>query len=82
MIAKTEFNKLKGKNFMTPNVIEYLDLENGLMIEVSEGTGFNNRPIFGVTVINADGSRNHIDSDLFQTRLKAYIHVKTLDRKK
>ncbi len=81
MNAKAAFAKLKGMNFMTPNVIEFLDLKNGLMIEVSEGTGFDNKPIWGVTVINADGCQNFDDSGMFHTKPKAYAHVKKLESK-
>lgn len=79
MNARQAFTKLKGHNFMTPNVIEYFDLTNGLFIEVSEGTGFNNDPIFGITVINADGTQNHDKSTMFQSKDDAYGYVGTLE---
>lgn len=39
----------KGANFMTPSIRGYYKLRKGYA-ELSEGTGFNHQPIFGVTV--------------------------------
>ena len=41
---------LKGKNFMTPNIIEYGNTGN-FLYELSEGTGMSGQPIYGVTVL-------------------------------
>ena len=39
-----------GKNVMTPEVLSYHDTDDGLMIELSSGRGFDNAPIYGVSV--------------------------------
>lgn len=44
---------LKGKNIMTPNIIEFGEVGDNynLVYELSEGTGFSGEPVFGVTVL-------------------------------
>jgi len=41
---------LKGKNIMTPHIVEYGN-SGRFLFEISEGTGFDREPIFGVTVL-------------------------------
>lgn len=78
MKAEAAFARM-GKNFMTPNIIRYQDLPNGYMVELSEGTGFENNPIWGVTVLNADRTPNHNACDMFRSLKKAERHIKKLD---
>lgn len=40
-----------SKNFMTPNIIKRFS-EGLYHIEISSGTGFNNDPIYGITVLS------------------------------
>jgi hypothetical protein len=68
-----------GSNFMTPDVIRYQDLDNGLMVELSEGTGFDGQPIFGVTVLNADKTPNHEACEMFQSLKEAEQHIDGLE---
>ena len=47
----------KGKNFMTPDVlgryfVPYSKHRAEMVVEFSEGTGFNNDPMYGVTCAN------------------------------
>lgn len=56
-------------NFMTPHIIELIEHGNEL-IEISQGTGFNYEPIYGVTMFRWDGStfRNDIPgSQMFRS---------------
>lgn len=41
---------LKGKNIMTPHIVEYGNTGR-FLFEISEGTGFSREHIFGVTVL-------------------------------
>ncbi len=41
---------VKGKNIMTPDIIRY-GVAGKYAYELSEGTDFKHRPIFGVTVL-------------------------------
>lgn len=49
----------KGKNIMTPDVVEY-GKTGDLIFEISEGTGFNREPIFGVTVLDITDEENPV----------------------
>jgi hypothetical protein len=55
----TPFNNLKGKNFMTPDVVSIRRLNNGIWFELSYGTGFSNDYIFGVTLMDNKGTDFH-----------------------
>ena len=69
-----------GHNFMTPDLIRYQDCDNGYLIELSIGRGFDNDKIWGVTVLNSDGTRTH-DTDLsqmFHSRGGAERHITTV----
>jgi len=46
----------KGANFMTPRIIAYYRVRKRLYAELSEGTGFSQEPIFGVTVHDSYGN--------------------------
>lgn len=52
----TPFGKLKGKNFMTPDVVSIRKLDNGIWFELSYGTGFSNDYILGVTLMDNEGN--------------------------
>ena len=75
MKAKEAFAALGGTNFMTPSIIRYQDLDNGMLVELSKGRGFDNDPIFGVTVIDATGHQDHEASDMFHSQEEADKHI-------
>ena len=56
----------QGKNFMTPDVIEYITTPR-FLVELSEGTGFDHEPIYGVTVATLDGEPDHDRSQMFHS---------------
>lgn len=64
----------QGKNFMTPDVIEYIDTPR-FLVELSEGTGFDHEPIYGVTVATLDGERDHDRSQMFFSLDDAREHI-------
>lgn len=63
-----------GKNFMTPDVINYYKLIVGYA-ELSEGTGLNHQPIFGVTV-KPDVANTR--SRMFQSKHEALGYIESL----
>jgi hypothetical protein len=70
---------VKGKNVMTPNHVEYGDVDSGRVYEITSGTGFDNEPIFGVTVIaRTDGKLQMLAGGLFHALGDAREHVKNL----
>lgn len=71
-----EYWQGQGTNFMTPGIIEYIDAPNGKLIELSRGTGFDNEPIFGVSVADASGERLfEPDSQMFYSIEDARNHI-------
>jgi hypothetical protein len=73
----------QGVNVMTPLRLQFHDLSDGRMIEVSEGTGLVNEPIFGVSV--ADKTGQYMDTEteggsrLFRSRGDADAYVVALE---
>jgi hypothetical protein len=63
-------------NFMTPNVIEYMETET-LCVELSWGTGIFSDKMFGVTVVTRDGERTD-HSSCFQTKSEAMAYINSL----
>lgn len=43
-------------NFMTPNIVKAEQIDDKYIVELSEGTDFEHKPFFGVTVIEYDES--------------------------
>lgn len=83
MIVDTAARKfksvVKGKNFMTPDVIRYGETRSHFF-ELSEGTDLEGQPIYGVTVVDwathpADRKHNTKLSQVFHSRefAEAYI---------
>lgn len=72
-----EYYRTQGVNFMTPEVVEYIDA-NGYMIELSKGEGFDHEPIYGVTVATADGVRLYDESQMFHSESEARGYVEGL----
>jgi len=63
------------KNFLTPNVLSY-GKAGRLLWELSTGEGIEHEPIYGVTVINVDGGREHDLSGCFHSRAEAEEHIR------
>ena len=72
-ITNPPYGLFKGKNFMTPNVIEFFKLRHGYA-ELSEGRGIEHEPIFGVTVKPDNEKR----SKLFHSRAAALYYIEEL----
>ena len=68
--ASTVFKShVKGKNVITPNTLGYGFIGKQWVYEVTEGTGFLNEAMFGVTVVNAKtGELNRDMGQLCDTR--------------
>lgn len=68
-----------GRNFMTPEIIGYYKLRKGYA-ELSEGTGLNHQPIFGVTVQHhgTAGATDVAASQVFQSRQAARSYIEAL----
>jgi len=65
------------KNFMTPDVIGY-QVKKNRVVEISEGRGFENEKIYGITVRDYK-NREWKDPELskmFHSRRQADIHAK------
>ncbi len=69
-------------NFMTPDVLEVGKLHPCVAFEVSKGTGFEQEPIYGVSVVRVrcDGTTKRLTrlSEMFFSRRQADWHVYTL----
>lgn len=65
-----------SNNIMTPNILGYYYNEReGLSVELSEGRGLVNQPIFGVTVEPDPGQQK---SRHFQSRKEAEGYIEEL----
>lgn len=59
--AKQAFKAaVKGKNLITPIVVRY-GCKNGYVYELSRGTDFNNKPVYGITVLTLDQKSTDFD---------------------
>lgn len=60
MTAKELFyTKIRGKNIMTPKLIEFdWIVSQKVVYELSEGTDFKHKPIFGLTIVGEDIDRS------------------------
>lgn len=54
--GNSPFDKLKGYNFMTQDVVSIRKLDNGVWFELSYGTGFSCDYILGVTLMDEQGN--------------------------
>ena len=66
---------IKGRNFMTPNILGYISIPNGI-VELSEGT-FVKTNLFGVTVLKDDVHRRDL-SKSFNDWNDAIYYIKSL----
>ena len=78
---------MMGRNVMTPEKIEYRDVENispwksrGKVVELSRGTGMENEPIYGVTVRDWDGDTDPDDeSRMFWDQNEAAVYFQSIE---
>jgi hypothetical protein len=56
---------IKGNNFMTPRILGYVNLKNGIA-EISTGAKFLDLDMFGVTIVKHGVKSNH-DSKCFNS---------------
>lgn len=70
---------LPHKNFMTPNVIEYLTI--GIYeVELSSGNGIGGAPLFGVTVVSRATRERCLDLDRSFDNIKsAKLYINELN---
>ena len=67
----------KGKNFITPEVIDYYQSDD-YICELSSGPGiFNDKKVYGVTVVAIDGKPNEL-SDMFYSLKEAKAYINSL----
>lgn len=79
---KAAYGGHKGVNFMTPNIIREGKV-GSLHYELSEGRGFDNQPIFGVTVVEETEGGRHAAlrpdlSTVFQSKAEAEHYIASL----
>ena len=74
----------RGTNFMTPTVLAYYRGNHhgkSFYAELSEGTGMERQPIYGVTFRTSTGQRLELDpSGVFPSRSSAEHHIYTTGR--
>lgn len=64
-----------GRNFMTPNLVKY-GKRGRLVYEISSGTGMRQQPIYGVTVLEIDGTERSDLSTMFQSLREAEAYIR------
>lgn len=65
-----------GTNFMTPTIERRWTLSSGLHAELSSGTGMRNQPIWGATILSADGvSQYELSKGGFESRQDALDYI-------
>ena len=75
--AKKYWTK-QGENFMTPEILDYYESDDGKLIEFSSGTRFD-KTIWGVSVADAEGNRLYEpDSQMLHTWVQAQTHIAKL----
>lgn len=72
--AQSARSRFRGQNFMTPNALRY-GWKGDLAYELSEGTGFRNNLIWGVTVVRSDGTNEYDLSRCFFDRDEAEAYI-------
>lgn len=75
-IGKKFRKVVKGKNFITPYVIDYYEIKNGVC-ELSKGRGFFSDYLYGVTVVQ-NGIKNDEISTCFQEEEEAKNYINSL----
>lgn len=66
----------KGTNIMTPNIVAYFPLGDGVWAELSSGRGPNHEPLWGVTVEPKE--KRPGASKLCFSRADAYDYINSL----
>ena len=67
-------------NFMTPDVIGYGQRKD-FIFEVSEGKGFDSKRIYGLTVLDLEGTKYHEYSGMYNTKAGVNNAVADLNNK-
>lgn len=68
---------LKGKNFITPQILGYVNLKNGIA-EISTGSKFLDLDMFGVIVVNY-GVKTNQDSKCFNSMEEVIKYIGDLN---
>lgn len=71
---------VKGKNFVTPHVIGYVEISpvKGMIVELSQGESFfDGATVFGVTVMSNQGHDYDLSRSFTDVR-KALAYIKSL----
>ena len=69
-------NVVKGANFMTPTILEFIEIKNGVC-ELSKGKGIFSEFLFGVTCVINNKKAEDV-STCFQTKDEALTYIQTL----
>ena len=86
-ILKREYGS--SKNTVTPTVLDRVLLSPNVAAELSEGTGHNGQPLFGVSVavrlpdgktVRAGKADEPIRSGVFRTRQHAEAHLAAMEK--
>lgn len=75
----TRFKSIYPKpNFMSPKLLDYID-RGKYLVEISGGKGFDDKPIFGVTVISSDAKTKHSElNQMFYNYNEAIKYMEAL----
>lgn len=57
--GQTFYDNLKGKNIITPNTLRHIAV-GPYYVEITWGRSMSNKALYGVTVLNKDGSRTKL----------------------
>lgn len=69
---------VKGKNIMTPYVVEYITIPNGV-VELSKGKGIFSGTLYGVTVVKDERKADEL-CDCFYDYKDAMAYIETLKK--
>lgn len=76
-IFKMEYGN--SKNFMTPEILKVGKINHNLAFELSQGTGFENEEIYGVTLVEIQGDKTTRRSDLSKMFFKKEEAIEYID---
>lgn len=72
---------VRGVNIMTPHVMRYKHVGDKIVVELSEGTGFSDDKLYGVTVVRKVDNiwkKDHETSKCFHDYDEAINYIKNL----
>lgn len=75
-----------SKNFMTPNILKMGKLNQNVAYELSQGRGFDNDNIYGVSLASYNqrkGKTRRLGniSQMFHTKIEAHSYIDNLSRR-